>query len=138
MIYIYTNCVTRCRYICNVVHCVKNLAFSSLVDVSPGRHSDCPNCAGSEDVTRDRRCAHLVLSVTRLEPRASCGAIATRTGGTACSPAVGVSPPQGPRVGVACPHRGPVVARPLDRGVAATDLGTTATTPDRGTTARLG
>jgi hypothetical protein len=40
----------------------------------------------------------------------------------------------------ACPHKGPAVARPLDRGAAATDLGTTTTTPDRGTaaTARRG
>jgi hypothetical protein len=32
----YTNYVTRCRYLCNVVHCVKNLACGSLVDASPG------------------------------------------------------------------------------------------------------
>jgi hypothetical protein len=31
-----------------------------------GRHSDRPNCAGSEDVTRDHRCAHLAPSVTPL------------------------------------------------------------------------
>jgi hypothetical protein len=39
----------------------------------------------------------------------------------------------------ACPHRFPVVARPLDRGVTANDLGIAATTPDRGiaTTVRL-
>jgi hypothetical protein len=35
----------------------------------------------------------------------------------------------------ACLHKGPAVARPLDRGAAATDLGTAATTPDRGTSA---
>jgi hypothetical protein len=33
----------------------------------------------------------------------------------------------------ACPHKGPAVARPLDRGAAAADLGTAATTLDRGT-----
>jgi hypothetical protein len=31
-----------------------------------GRHSGRPNCAKSEDVTRDHRCAHLVPSVTPL------------------------------------------------------------------------
>jgi hypothetical protein len=31
--------------------------------------------------------------------------------------------------------KGPAVARPLDQGAAATDLGTAATTPDRGTSA---
>jgi hypothetical protein len=35
MIYTYTNYATRCKYLYNVVHCVKNLACS-LVDVSPG------------------------------------------------------------------------------------------------------
>jgi hypothetical protein len=40
----------------------------------------------------------------------------------------------------ACPHKGTVVARPLDRGAAVADLGTVASTPDRGTaaTARRG
>jgi hypothetical protein len=37
-------------------------------------------------------------------------------------------PPRGPWVGAACPHRGLAVARPLDRGVAATAR------PCRGTT----
>jgi hypothetical protein len=36
-----------------------------------GRHSGRPNCAGSEDVTRDQRCAHLAPSVTPLA-RTSC------------------------------------------------------------------
>jgi hypothetical protein len=36
MIYTYTNYVTWCRYLCNVVHCIKNLACGSLVDASPG------------------------------------------------------------------------------------------------------
>jgi hypothetical protein len=31
-----------------------------------GRHSGRPNCAGSEDVTRDHRCTHLAPSVTPL------------------------------------------------------------------------
>jgi hypothetical protein len=100
-----------------------------------GRHSCRLNCAGSEDVTHDRRCTHLAPSVTSLVPRASCGAIATRmSGSAACSPVLGVPPPRGPRDTAACPHSGPTVARPLDRGAAATNLGTAATTPDRGTT----
>jgi hypothetical protein len=46
---------------------------------------------------RDRRCAHLAPSVTPLEPRASCVAVATRTSrGVACSSALEVSPSQGP------------------------------------------
>jgi hypothetical protein len=36
MIYTYTNYATRCKYLYNVVHCVKNLACCSLVDASPG------------------------------------------------------------------------------------------------------
>jgi hypothetical protein len=43
----------------------------------------------------DRRCAHLTPSVTPLEPRISCDTVATRTsGGAACSPTLGVSPPR--------------------------------------------
>jgi hypothetical protein len=84
----------------------------------------------------DRRCAHLAPSVTPLEPRASCVAIATRTSrGAACSPALEVTPPRGPEDAVACPHKGTAVARPLDWGAAVADLGTAASTPDRGTTA---
>jgi hypothetical protein len=90
---------------------------------------------------RDYRCAHLAPSVTPLEPHASCVAVATRTSrGAACSPDVEVPPPRGPGNAAACSHMGTVVARPLDRGAAAVDLGTTASTPDRGTaaTARRG
>jgi hypothetical protein len=36
MIYTYTNYATRCKYLYNVVHCVKNLICCSLVDTSPG------------------------------------------------------------------------------------------------------
>jgi hypothetical protein len=80
----------------------------------------------------DRRCAHFAPSVTSLEPRASCVAVATRTSrGVACSPALEVPPPRGPRDAAACPHKGTAVARPLDRGAAAADLGTAASTPDR-------
>jgi hypothetical protein len=69
-----------------------------------------------------------------LEDRASCVVVATRTStGVACSPALEVPPPRDPGDAAACPHKGPAVARPLDRGAAATDLGTAATTPDRGT-----
>jgi hypothetical protein len=79
---------------------------------------------------RDRRCAHLAPSVTPLEPHASCVAVATRTSrGAACSPAVELSPPRGPGNAAACPHKGTVVARPLDRGAVAADLGTGAEEP---------
>jgi hypothetical protein len=63
-----------------------------------------------------------------LEHRASCVVVATRTStGVACTPALTVPPPRGFGDAAACPHKGPAVARPLDRGTAAT-------TPDRGTT----
>jgi hypothetical protein len=80
---------------------------------------------------RDHRCAHLVPSMAPLKPCASCVTVATRKSrGTASSPALEVLPPQGPGDAAACPHKGPTVARPLDRGAAATDLGTAATTLD--------
>jgi hypothetical protein len=64
-----------------------------------------------------------------LEHRASCVAVATRTStGVACSPALEVPPPRAFEDAAACPYKGPAVARPLDRGTAAT-------TPDRGTSA---
>jgi hypothetical protein len=64
-----------------------------------------------------------------LEHRASCVAVATHTStGVACSPALEVPPPRGFGDAAACPHKGPAVARPLDRGSAAT-------TPDRETSA---
>jgi hypothetical protein len=90
---------------------------------------------------RDRHCAHLTPSMTPLEPRASCVAVATRTSrGTACSPTLEVPPPWGPGDAAACPHKGTTVARPLDRGAATAGLGTAASTPDRGNaaTARRG
>jgi hypothetical protein len=90
---------------------------------------------------RDRRCAHLAPSVTPLEPRASCVTVATRTSrGVACSPALEVPPPRGPGDAAACQHKGTAVALPLDRGAAAADLGTAASTPDRriAATARRG
>jgi hypothetical protein len=64
------------------------------------------NCALSEDVTRDHRCAHLGLPWRRsLEHRASCVAVATRTStGVACSPALEVPPPRDLRGAAACPH----------------------------------
>jgi hypothetical protein len=55
----------------------------------------------------------------------------------ACSPALEVPPPRDLGDAAACPHKGPAVARPLDRGAAATDLRTAATTPDRGTSATV-
>jgi hypothetical protein len=58
------------------------------------RHLGRPNCAGLEDVMRDRRCAHLAPPVTPLEPHASCFTVATRTSrGAACSPALEVPLP---------------------------------------------
>jgi hypothetical protein len=40
---------------------------------------------------RDRRCAHLAPSVTPLEPRISCGTVATRaSGGAACERELGL------------------------------------------------
>jgi hypothetical protein len=66
-----------------------------------------------------------------LEHRASCVVVATRTStGVACSPALEVPPPRGFGDAAACPHKGPAVARPLDRGSAAT-------TPDRETSATV-
>jgi hypothetical protein len=63
--------------------------------------------------------AHLAPSVTPLEPCASCVAVATRTlRGAACSPALEVSPPWGSRDAAACPHKGTIVAHPLDWGAA--------------------
>jgi hypothetical protein len=43
---------------------------------------------------------------------------------------LGSAASSGPRGRPDCSQKGPAVARPLDRGAAATDLGTTATTPD--------
>jgi hypothetical protein len=36
------------------------------ISTNVGRHSGRPNCSGSEDVTRDHRCAHLAPSMTPL------------------------------------------------------------------------
>jgi hypothetical protein len=59
-----------------------------------------------------------------LEHRPSCVVVATRTStGVACSPALEVSPHRGLGDAAAWPHKGPAVARPLDREAAATDLG---------------
>jgi hypothetical protein len=65
-----------------------------------------------------------------LEHRASCVAVARTSTGVTCSPALEVPPPRGFEDAAACPHKGPVVARPLDRGTAAT-------TPDRETSATV-
>jgi hypothetical protein len=79
----------------------------------------------------DRRCAHLAPYVTPLEPRASCVAVATRTSrGAACSPALEVPPPRGSGDAATCSHKGTAVARPLDQGAAAADLGTAASNTD--------
>jgi hypothetical protein len=84
------------------------------------------NYAGSEDVTRDHRCAHLAPSVTSLARTSRL--MFRRRSHVACSSALEVPPPRGFGDVAACPHKGPAIARPLDRGTAAT-------TPDRGTSA---
>jgi hypothetical protein len=87
------------------------------------------NCAGSEDVARDHRCAHLAHSVTSL----------ARTSRLMCRrrshvdrrrllTGLGSAASSGLRGCRCLPAQGPTVARPLDRG-------TVATTPDRGTSA---
>jgi hypothetical protein len=53
--------------------------------------------------------------------------------GAACSSALEVPPSRGPGDAAACPHKGTAVARPLDWGAVDDDLGTAASTPDRGT-----
>jgi hypothetical protein len=63
-----------------------------------------------------------------LEHRASCVVVARTSTGVACSPALEVPPPRGFGDAAACPHKGPAVTRPLNRGTATT-------TPDRGTSA---
>jgi hypothetical protein len=102
-----------------------------------GRHSGRPNCAGSKDVTRDHRCAHLAPFVTplartsRLMRRRRYSHVDRRR----LLAGLGSAAFSGPRGRRPCPHKGPAVARPLDWGAAAIDLGTVATTPDRGTSA---
>jgi hypothetical protein len=92
------------------------------------------NCAGSEDVTCDHRCAHLAPSVTSL---ARTSRLMRRrrshVDGRRLLAGLGSAPPRSFGDAAACPHKGPAVARPLDRGTAAN-------TPDRGTsiTARRG
>jgi hypothetical protein len=72
--------------------------------------------------------AIITARISRL-PWLSCVAVATLTSmGVACSPALEVQPSRGFGDAAACPHKGPAIARPLDRGTAAT-------TPDRGTSA---
>jgi hypothetical protein len=91
-----------------------------------GRHSGHPNCAGSEDVTRDHRCAHLAPSVTSLArtSRLMRRRRYSHVEGRHLPPAFEVSPPRGPGDAAACLYKDPAGARPLDRGAAAT-------TPDR-------
>jgi hypothetical protein len=118
------------------------------------------NCVGSEDVTRDHRCAHLGPSVTPLARRSRLMRRRRYShvevppprdlgDAAACSPALEVPPPRDLGDAAACspalevsPPRdlGDAAACPPDRGAAATDLGTTAVNPDRGTstTARRG
>jgi hypothetical protein len=94
-------------------------------------HSGRPNCAGSEDVTRDRRCTHLEPFVMPLEPPTSCGTVTTHMSGAPLARLPWecrcLSPASGPRC------RSP--SRSESRRHRATDLGTVAATPDRGTAA---
>jgi hypothetical protein len=87
------------------------------------------NCAGSEDVTRDHRCAHLAPSVTSL---ARTSRLMRRrrshVDGRRLLAGLGSAASSGLRGHRRLPHKGPAVARPLDRGTAATTL-------DRGTSA---
>jgi hypothetical protein len=84
------------------------------------------NCAGSEDVTRDHRCAHLAPSVTPLARTSRIMHRRRYVGGRRLLAGLGSAASSGLRDAAACPHKGPAVARPLDRGTADT-------TPDRGT-----
>jgi hypothetical protein len=93
------------------------------------------NCAGSEDVTRDHRCAHLGPSVTPLARTSRLMRHRRYSHVDGRRLLTGVPPPRDLGDAAACPHKGPAVACPLDRGADATDLGTAATTPDRGTSA---
>jgi hypothetical protein len=95
------------------------------------------NCAGSEDVTRDHRCAHLGPSATPLArtSRLVCHCRYSHVDGRRLLVGLEVTPPRDLGDAAACPHKGPAVARLLDRGAATTDLGTASTTPDRGTSA---
>jgi hypothetical protein len=105
-------------------------------------HSSRPNCAGSEDVTHDRRCAHLEPFVTPLEPPTSCGTVATHTSGASLARLPWqcrcLSLASGPRGCRRLPAPGPRCRSPSRSGSRrhrATDLGTVAATPDRGTAA---
>jgi hypothetical protein len=100
---------------------------------------------GPPELRRIRGChARLSLGTPRAfrdAARTSCGAVSTRTsgGGGACLPTLKVPPPRGVGDAAACPHKGPTVARPLDRETTATarrGQGAAATTATgRGSTA---
>jgi hypothetical protein len=87
------------------------------------------NSAGSDDITRDHRCAHLAPSVTSL---ARTSRLMRRhrshVDGRRLLAGLGSVASSGLRGRRRLPAQGPAVARPLDRGTAAT-------TPDRGTSA---
>jgi hypothetical protein len=95
------------------------------------------NNAGSKDVTRDHLCAHLGLSVTPLvrTSRLMRRRRYSHVDGLRLLAGLGSAASSGPRGRCRLPAQGPRFRRPLDRGAAATDLGTAATTPDRGTSA---
>jgi hypothetical protein len=82
---------------------------------------------------RDHRRAHLGPSVTPLARRSRL--MRRRRYSHVDGRRSEVPSPRDLGDAAACPHKGAAVARPLDRGAAATDLGTATTTPDRGTSA---
>jgi hypothetical protein len=96
-------------------------------------------CTGSEDVTRDHRCAHLAPSVTSLArtSRLMRRRRYSHVDGVACSPALEVPPPRGFGDAAACLHKGLAADRGTSattrrgNGVAATGLGIAATTQGR-------
>jgi hypothetical protein len=106
-----------------------------VVDIKHNNRKE--NCAESEDVTRDHRCAHLGPSVTPLARRSRLMRHRrySHVDGRRLLAGLEVPPPRDLGDAAACPYKGSAVARTLDRGAAATDLGNAATTPDRETSA---
>jgi hypothetical protein len=95
------------------------------------------NCAGSEDVTCDHRCAHLGPTVTPLAQRSRLMRRRrySHIDGRRLLAGLGSAASSGPRGRRCLPAQGRRVARPLNWGATSTDLGSAATTPDRGTSA---
>jgi hypothetical protein len=95
------------------------------------------NCAGSEDVTRDHRCAHLAPSVTSLAQTSRlirCRRY-SHVDGRRLLAGLESTASSGLRGRRRLPAQGPCRRSPSGSGSRLTDLGTAATTPDRGTSA---